>query len=71
MLIRATDDNIIEGRVNSISSTPDAEGKFFFDVTAVGPQQTNAETTASAEIIVKDKRLIELLLQPLANYIDR
>lgn len=71
VLIRTMDDNIIEGRVNSISSVPDTEGNYFFDVTASGPQQTNGETTAAAAIIVKDKRLIETLLQPLMDYIKR
>lgn len=59
----------VEGTVRSVSVIPNAEGKYFFDITFRNcpsdafPQ--GGETVTTAEIIVKEKCLLESLLQPI------
>lgn len=63
------DDEVVDGVVRSVSEIPNIEDRYFFDVafpTAMYAQY--GEATVSAEIIVKDKRLLECFLQPVASY---
>ena len=64
-----TDAGTPTNTVRSVSVIPNAEGKYFFDITFRNcpsdafPQ--GGETVTTAEIIVKEKCLLESLLQPI------
>lgn len=67
-----TDYDKLRGVVRSVSSIPDKDGKYFFDIDieTASPQAytLKGEMPATAEIIVNDKRIIESLLQPFFSF---
>lgn len=64
-------DELIEGSVRTVSAVPDAEGNYFFDILLTrfvsATSDQGPETIATAEIIVKEKSILESLLQPIAS----